>query len=126
MKLVRIGFIALISGSLFIAKASERVDSSIYAGKRQVTAAEGRPGAVFPSFLEKGKTYHLSFVVSYGEWPPVTMIGRIEKLDADSGWVYINHYTDVKKGKIYEGKFEGYSWININLAYQIFEKQIGT
>jgi hypothetical protein len=112
VKIVRIGFIALISGSLFLMGASERVDLSLKSGKQQVTNPEARPGTIFPSFLEKGKTYFFSF-------SGVGMAGRVEKIDAGSGWVYINHYVYKRKEIITVGKFEGYSWININLVYQI-------
>jgi hypothetical protein len=123
MKIVRIGLFALISGSLFITGAGERV--ALKSEKQQVTTAVARPGTVIPSFLEKGKTYFFRF--AYESTFQVVMTGRVEKIDAESGWVYINHNTYEEKGKKWEGKkwerlYEGYSWININLVYQISEK----
>ena len=86
--------------------------------------------AGLPSFLEKGKTYSFTFGASHGgEYvtDPVTIVGKIEKFDANSSWVYINYlsYVTVPKKKVPERKFEGYGWINIHQAFQCVEIAVG-
>src|SRR5262245_52558660 len=78
-------------------------------------------GGALPSFLEKGKTYTFSFAASSGSeygTNPVTVAGKIEKFDGNSGWIYINYLTFVTtpKKKQLERRFEGYGWINVNQA----------
>lgn len=84
---------------------------------------------VLPSFLERGKTYNFTFAVSLGDYnstatPPLTIVGKIEKLESQAGWLYINHYVTTRKGKTFESKFEGYSWINFNQVFQCSEMTI--
>jgi hypothetical protein len=77
-----------------------------------------------PAFLEKGKTYSFIFVANTGSdvaISPIGFTGRVEKFDTNSNWVFINHYVSKRNGKTYESKYEGYSWINMNLVFQCSE-----
>lgn len=90
------------------------------------SAAQLNCPSLLPSFLEKGKTYNFSFVVSQGDYNttspfPLSMTGRIEKIDPQSTWLYINHYVPLRKGKQVEWKYEGYSWINFSQVFQCSE-----
>ncbi len=77
-----------------------------------------------PAFLEKGKTYSFIFVANSGSdvaSSPIGFTGRVEKFDTNSNWVFINHYVSKRNGKTYENKYEGFSWINMNLVFQCSE-----
>lgn len=94
--------------------------------ERLSVQAQSNSPNVLPSFLEKGKTYTFTFVVSQGDYNvtapfPLSITGRIEKMDSQTGWLYINHRVWVKKGKAVESKYEGYSWINFNQVFQCTE-----
>ncbi len=39
--------------------------------------------------------------------PPIVITGKVEKLNAEAGRVYINHYVGARKGKVYQYKFQG-------------------
>ncbi len=117
MKVSRVGFITLLlSASFLITNDSPRVSSSVKANS-EVNSKTG-----LPSFLEKGKTYYFYFAFSTGDGTPSLMqpssiTGRVEKLDVDAGWVYINQYVAERKGKVYQYKFQGYTWINMSQVY---------
>jgi len=127
MKTNRLRLAVLIIGASFLLmNIGERINPSVRARSGNSFNPEVQGKAAFPSFLEKGKTYNFSFAFSTGEYSssatfPVTIIGKVERIEADSGWVYINHYVTKRKGKAFESKFEGYSWININQVYQCSE-----
>lgn len=118
MKVNQVGLVTvLLSASFLVANSSQCVNSAVKAN------SEVQSKVVLPSFLEKGKTYHFTFAFSTGEYPAApTITGKVENLDVDAGWVYINHYVAERKGKVYEYKFQGYSWINMNQVYQCSEK----
>ena len=114
----------LLSAGFLLANVGECVNSSVKAN----SIAQSK--TALPAFLEKGKTYQFTFAFSMGEYsssstPPVRITGRVERLDADAGWVYINHYVAERKGKVFEYKFQGYSWININQVYECSEMTPG-
>ncbi len=131
MKTYRLGLaVLLVSIFLFVVNVGERANFSVGARSADVPISHANIKASLPSFLEKGKTYIFTFAVSLGDYNshvtnPITMVGKIEKLDTDSGWVYINHYVTIyQKGKLIDSRFEGYSWINTNHVFQITEKTI--
>ncbi len=125
MKVSRIGFATLLlSASLLFPNENPGLHSLVQAN----AARESKTG--LPSFLEQGKTYNFSFAFSLGDYnssatPPIVITGRVEKLDGEAGWVYINHYVGERKGKVYQYKFQGYSWINMNQVYQCSEMTPG-
>ena len=80
--------------------------------------------ANIPSFLMVGKTYQFSFAVHSEYTSYVTRVGKVEKIDPDSGWVYIAHFVTVGKGKLSKDVFQGNSWINMNLVFECFERSI--
>ncbi len=103
------------------------------------TPAQPVSTSVLPPFLEKGKIYNFAFVVnqssnqSIGQSlnqvgtqdsysitfpPPLTMTARIEKLDPQSGWLYV---TFVSPGRNVAWRTEGSSWINFNQVFQCNE-----
>jgi hypothetical protein len=91
-----------------------------------IVQAQANAPNLLPAFLEKGKTYTFTFVVSQGDYNitapfPLSITGRIEKMDSQTGWLHINHLVWVKKGKAVESKYEGYSWINFNQVFQCTE-----
>ncbi len=57
--------------------------------------------------------------------PPIVITGKVEKLNAEAGRVYINHYVGARKGKVYQYKFQISSWINMNQVYQCSEMTPG-
>jgi hypothetical protein len=94
-----------------------------YSGASAVSSLSSQKN--IPSFLEKGKSYHFNFVVGFGEYvSPVSMTARVEKIEEESGWVYIQHYNTVRKGKGVEYHLSGYSWINFRHVYQCSEAVI--
>ncbi len=107
MKVSRIGFVALLlSASLLFPNENPGLHSLVQAN----AVRESKTG--LPSFLEQSKTYNFSFALSMGDdnssaTPPIVITGKVEKLNAEAGRVYINHYVGARKGKVYQYKFQG-------------------
>lgn len=127
MKVHSLWLACLSAGVIFLA--------ANFLGKVNSNARAESPGtqvngpAVLPPFLEKGKTYSFSFGASLGgEYGinPVLIVGKIEKFEPNSGWVYINYlrYVNDPKKKEPGRKFEGYGWINVNQAFQCVETAV--
>lgn len=114
MKIGQVGFVTtLLAVSLLILSVGQIVNSSVKAN------SNAQNKATLPYFLEKGKTYHFYFAVSSPnnlQW----LSGKVEKLDADAGWVNVSYYVSVKKGKTSENVLQN-SWVNMSQVFQCFE-----
>jgi hypothetical protein len=97
---------------LFTLRSENMIDIRACA---QTAGNQSKCNPVFPPFLETGKTY--SFYVAL---PDNAVTGKVEKIDVNSGWVYVNYLIYVaipNKKREYERKYEGYGWVNMNLVY---------
>jgi hypothetical protein len=102
------------------------LSTAIYLGRNvRVTAQSpdnlSNSSHTLPTFLEKGKTYTF-----YGSNPENAVSGKVEKFDANSGWVYVNYvtYINVPKKRSFETKLiDGYCWINMNNVFSIGESK---
>lgn len=124
MKAKQLGFFTLLLCAIFLLTSSnERVASTVIAN------AEVQGKSALPAFLEKGKTYNFNFAFSTSDPNtsatfPYTMMGKVVQLDAEAGWVYINHYIAERREQVIVYKYQGYSWINLKQVFQCSEMQV--
>lgn len=123
MKTTRLALISLaVSVFLLAINIGGQLNSWARSGDRVAHFLETPVKAAPPPFLEVGKVYQFRVAFSIGDGSNVTATGKIEKIDAGSGWVYLNHYvTTYRKGKPPESKYEGHSWINLSQVYECGE-----